>query len=101
MDDYNIKGAASIYAPFVTPDPSNVVGVSRVNVPQQNLNAQKTDGVDVEIDYQVPEESGHPRHARLRCAHWAPGSTNFTFDHAAPTDIEHRVGTRPARRAWP
>ena len=56
MDDYAVKGAASIYAPFVTPDPTNVVGVSRVNVPQQNLNGLKTDGVDFELDYVVPED---------------------------------------------
>ena len=52
---YAVNGAASIYAPFVTADPSNVVGVSRINVPQQNLNAQKTGGVDLEFDYQMPE----------------------------------------------
>jgi len=56
MDDYAVKGAASVYAPFVTPDPTNVVGVSRINVPQLNLNSQKTDGVDFEFDYAVPEE---------------------------------------------
>ncbi len=33
---------------------STPLGVSRVNVPQLNLNALKTDGVDFEIDYRVP-----------------------------------------------
>ena len=60
LDDYNVKGAGSIYAPYVTPDPTNVVGVSRVNVPQLNLNGLQTDGVDVEVDYTVPEEWGLP-----------------------------------------
>jgi hypothetical protein len=56
MDDYAVKGAASIYAPFVVADPANVVGVSRINVPQLNLNGLKTDGVDFELDYLVPED---------------------------------------------
>ena len=45
LDDFNVKGAASVYAKYVTPDPTNVVGVSRVNVPQLNVSVpQKTDG---------------------------------------------------------
>jgi len=40
--------------PFVTLDPGSPVGVSRVNVPQQNLNALKTHGVDIEVSYAFP-----------------------------------------------
>ncbi len=43
-----------VLSSFVTLDPSSPIGVSRVNVPQQNLNALKTHGVDVEIVYKVP-----------------------------------------------
>jgi outer membrane receptor protein involved in Fe transport len=42
---------------FVVLDPASPIGVSRVNVPQQNLNALKTHGVDVEIAYTVPLEA--------------------------------------------
>ena len=40
--------------PFVTLDPASPIGVSRVNVPQQNLNALKTHGVDIEAVYRAP-----------------------------------------------
>jgi iron complex outermembrane receptor protein len=56
MDDFVLHGAASPYAKFVTTD-STLLGVSRVDVPQLNLNALKTDGVDVEVSYAVPLES--------------------------------------------
>ncbi|MFN9925912.1 MAG: TonB-dependent receptor domain-containing protein, partial [Phenylobacterium sp.] len=42
---------------FVVLDPSSPIGISRVNVPQQNLHALKTPGVDVEIAYTVPLEA--------------------------------------------
>ena len=56
MDDFVIHGAASPYAKFVTTD-STLLGVSRVDVPQLNLNALKTDGVDIEVSYAVPLEA--------------------------------------------
>jgi outer membrane receptor protein involved in Fe transport len=89
MDDYAVKGAASIYAPFVTPDPSNVVGVSRINVPQQNLNAQKTDGVDFEVDYTVPEAWGLPGTLTMR----ALGGWIDVFHAVTPTQDVDSVGT--------
>lgn len=97
LDDYNIRGAASIYAPFVTPDPSNVVGVSRVNVPQQNLNALKTDGVDVEVNYLVPEELGIPGTLSMR----ALGNWMDVFHTITRTNDINSVGTASApRMAW-
>jgi outer membrane receptor protein involved in Fe transport len=91
MDDYAVKGSASIYAPFVTADPSNVVGVSRINVPQQNLNAQKTGGIDLEFDYHMPAD----------LLPWMPGSLNFramgtwidNFHVITPTQDTDSVGT--------
>jgi len=41
------------YEQYVVRD-STALGVARVNVPQQNLNALKTDGVDIEVAYRVP-----------------------------------------------
>ena len=97
LDDYNINGAASIYAPFVTPDPANVVGVSRVNVPQLNLNALKTDGVDVEVFYQVPEEFGIPGSLSLR----ALGNWTDLFHTITRTNDINSVGTASSpRMVW-
>ncbi|HWC62964.1 MAG TPA: TonB-dependent receptor, partial [Rhizomicrobium sp.] len=97
LDDYNVKGASSIYAQYITPDPNNVVGVSRVNVPQLNLNALKTDGVDAEIDYTVPEEYGRPGSLTFR----AIGSWIDQFKTVTPTQTLNSVGTASApRMAW-
>jgi len=89
MDDWAVNGAASVYAPFVTPDPSNVVGVSRINVPQQNLNAQKTGGVDLEFAYQVPEIGFIPGSFNLR----ALGTWIDNFHSITPTQDIDSVGT--------
>jgi iron complex outermembrane receptor protein len=50
LDDFVVKGSASPYAKYVTTD-GTALGVSRVDVPQLNLNALRTDGVDVEVSY--------------------------------------------------
>lgn len=98
MDDYAVNGAASIYAPFVTPDPSNIVGVSRINVPQQNLNAQKTDGVDFEFDYAVPEAWTEPLGS---ITFRALGTWTDVFHSITPTKDVDSVGTINApKMAW-
>ncbi len=89
MDDYAVRGAASIYAPFVTADPSNVVGVSRINVPQQNLNAQKTGGIDLEVAYAVPEVDFIPGTFNVR----ALGTWVDNFHAITPTQDIDSVGT--------
>jgi outer membrane receptor protein involved in Fe transport len=97
LDDYNVKGASSIYAQYVTADPSNVVGVSRVNVPQLNLNSLKTDGVDMEIDYAVPEEYGLPGSLSVR----AVGGWIDQFKTVTPTSTINSVRTASApRMSW-
>lgn len=52
LDAVLVNGNAEL-ASFVVRD-STPLGVSRVNVPQQNLNALKTHGVDIEAAYSVP-----------------------------------------------
>jgi iron complex outermembrane receptor protein len=44
------------YEKYVVRD-STPLGISRVNVPQLNLNAMRTDGIDIEVVYRVPLES--------------------------------------------
>lgn len=59
-------GTSPEYEPYVVRDGS-ALGVSRVNVPQLNLNALKTEGVDVEIAYRVPTDAlGLPGRLDLR-----------------------------------
>ena len=89
MDDYAVRGAASIYAPFVTADPTNVVGVSRINVPQQNLNSQKTGGVDLEVAYAVPQMDFIPGSFNIR----ALGTWIDNFHAVTPTQDIDSVGT--------
>ena len=97
MDDYAVKGAASVYAKYVTADPSNVVGVSRINVPQLNLNSQKTDGLDFEFDYAVPEDFGIPGSLTFR----ALGNWIDTFHSITPTQNIDTVGSVSApKMAW-
>jgi outer membrane receptor protein involved in Fe transport len=88
MDDYAVNGAASVYAPFVTADSSNVVGVSRINVPQMNLNSQKTGGIDLEFAYQVPEMNFLPGSFSIR----ALGTWIDNFHSITPTQDVDRVG---------
>jgi outer membrane receptor protein involved in Fe transport len=98
MDDYAVKGAASIYAQYVTPDPTNIVGVSRINVPQLNLNSQKTDGVDFEFDYAVPEDISGPLGA---ITFRALGTWIDVFHSITPTQDIDSVGTISApKMAW-
>jgi outer membrane receptor protein involved in Fe transport len=97
MDDYALHGASSIYAQYVTPDPTNVVGVSRINVPELNLNSQKTDGVDVEVDYTVPEEFGIPGTLTMH----ALGNWIDVFHSITPTQDIDSVGTASApKMVW-
>jgi hypothetical protein len=97
LDDYNVNGAASPYAQYITADPGNVVGVSRVNVPQLNLNALKTDGVDMEVDYAVPESFGLPGSLAFR----ALGSWIDQFQTVTPTSTINSVRTASApRMSW-
>jgi outer membrane receptor protein involved in Fe transport len=74
LDDFVVNGNASPYAKFITTD-STLLGVSRVDVPQLNLNALKTDGVDIEISYAVPID-----------AIGVPGTLNF---RALGTWVDH------------
>lgn len=53
LDAFLLHGDQS-FAPFIELDPANPVGVARVNSPQQNLNALKTNGIDFEIAYRAP-----------------------------------------------
>ncbi len=55
LDRLLVNGEQS-FARFVQLDPSSPVGVSRVDVPQLNLNAFRTNGVDIEAVYRVPLE---------------------------------------------
>lgn len=56
----------SAYAKYITFD-NSALGVARVDVPQLNLNALKTDGVDMELAYRVPMEALHaPGRLNLR-----------------------------------
>ena len=97
MDDYAVKGAASIYAPYVTPDPTNVVGVSRINVPQLNLNGLQTDGIDFEVDYTVPEDLGIPGTLSLH----ALGTWTDVFRTITTTNNINSAGTAGnPKMAW-
>ncbi|MBW8813143.1 MAG: TonB-dependent receptor [Caulobacterales bacterium] len=75
-----------VLSQFVVLDPSSPVGVSRVNVPQQNLNALKTHGFDVEVAYAVPmEDLNLPGQLTLR----ALGSRIAKYRTITPTtDID-------------
>jgi len=53
LDAFLVRGDQS-FAPFIELDPANPVGVTRVNSPQRNLNALKTNGLDFEVAYRVP-----------------------------------------------
>jgi outer membrane receptor protein involved in Fe transport len=74
LDDFVVNGSASPYAKYVTAD-STLLGVSRVDVPQLNLNALRTDGLDIEVSYNVPLE-----------AFDLPGNLNF---RALGTWVDH------------
>ena len=52
--DRLLVGGDQSFARFVELDPSSPIGVARVNVPQLNLNALKTNGVDIEMAYRAP-----------------------------------------------
>ena len=53
LDGFLVNGDQS-FAPFIQLDPANPVGVGRVDSPQFNLNALKTNGLDFEVAYRVP-----------------------------------------------
>jgi iron complex outermembrane receptor protein len=55
LDDLLVRGNTS-YEQFVVRD-STPLGFSRVNATQLNLNAQRTNGVDIEVAYRVPLSS--------------------------------------------
>ncbi len=48
----------TFFCQYITYDTS-ALGIARVNVPQQNLNSQKTDGFDIEIAYNFPMDRLH------------------------------------------
>lgn len=54
LDRYLLQGLNE-YRPYITFDGS-ALGFSRVNGAQQNLSAQKTSGVDIELAYRAPLE---------------------------------------------
>jgi outer membrane receptor protein involved in Fe transport len=56
LDELLLRGNTS-YEQFVVRDPTNATGFSRVNSTQLNLNAQRTNGVDIEVAYRVPMAS--------------------------------------------
>ena len=58
LDGYLLQHNQS-YAPFVILDPNNPTGIGKVNSPEANLNAQKTNGMDIEVDYRVPLDLLH------------------------------------------
>jgi outer membrane receptor protein involved in Fe transport len=52
LDDVLVRHNTA-YEQYIVRD-NTALGVARVNVPQLNLNALKTDGFDIEVDYAVP-----------------------------------------------
>jgi outer membrane receptor protein involved in Fe transport len=50
-----LKGTDKSLCQYLTLD-SSALGIARVNSPNLNLNAQKTDGFDIELNYAVPLE---------------------------------------------
>lgn len=83
---------------FVVLDPTSPIGVSRVNVPQQNLNALKTHGVDIEVAYAVPLEAFDlPGQLSLRAlGSWIAEYRTIT----STTDIDTSGVTGTPRWSW-
>lgn len=69
-----LTNPSSVYQQYVIRD-DTALGVSRVNVPELNLNAMKTDGIDFEIAYRIPINSLS-----------IPGALSI---HAIGTEVRH------------
>jgi outer membrane receptor protein involved in Fe transport len=54
----NCHAGLTSFCQYITFDTS-ALGISRVNTPQLNLNAQKTSGLDIELTYRFPLERLH------------------------------------------
>lgn len=54
----NCYAGLTQFCQYITYDTS-ALGISRVNTPQLNLNAQKTSGLDIELAYRVPTDRLH------------------------------------------
>jgi outer membrane receptor protein involved in Fe transport len=54
----NCYAGATSFCQYITFD-SSALGISRVNTPQLNLNAQKTSGLDIELTYRFPLDRLH------------------------------------------
>jgi outer membrane receptor protein involved in Fe transport len=54
----NCQAGLTSFCQYITFD-SSALGISRVNTPQLNLNAQKTSGLDIELIYRFPLERLH------------------------------------------
>jgi iron complex outermembrane receptor protein len=97
LNDYFTFGANSVYARYVVPSAATAVGVSTVNSPELNLNGLLTDGVDMEIDYTVPDDWGLPGSLTMR----ALGTWTDQFKTATPTNNINSVGQISSpRMAW-
>ena len=96
LDGLLVQRNAS-FAKYVERDPSNPVGVSRVNSPQQNLNALKTNGLDIEVAYRVPiEQLGAPGRFNIR----ALGTYVAHLRTITPTTNIDSAGSSMPRWSW-
>ena len=96
LDAYLVRGDQS-FAPFVQLDTANPVGVARVNSPQLNLNALKTNGLDFEIAYRVPIDMfGAP--GRLDIS--ALGTHTMDLRTITRTNNTDSAGSSPPQWMW-